>query len=321
MGVFGDTFRQARTEKGVSLRDVEQATRINRHHLQAIEDEQFALLPPLIYQRGIVRNYATYLGIEPGKALALFEEARGADAPFAVVPSVKPTGVPTHWSPNFAIIAFMVVMSAIVFAWIYSISFNDTPTVTSLPEVVPTVTPSADQSLSVPTPTVAVVQPLPAVEPQPGQVTTIAQPVQPLATQPAVSALPTVGIATVVPATGVNAQATAAAAPPTATPVGGLAQPTAAAAQQDQSTQAVPQGQGATTIRVTATGGIALYVVGDGNVLFDGWLEPGTTTQWFNANAFEVTTSDGSLTQFENAANGNVFFMGYGPNETYYLAN
>lgn len=314
MGVFGDTFRQARTEKGVSLKEVEQATRINRHHLQAIEEEQFGLLPPLIYQRGIVRNYATYLGIDPGKALALFDDARGADVPFAIAPSVKPSGVPTHWSPNFAIIAFMVVMSAIIFAWIYSISFNDTPTTAPLPEVVPTVTPIPDQSLDLPTPTVVAVQPLGAGETQPGQITTIAQPVQPLGTQPAGGTLPTVGVATVTTIGGVNAQATAAAAPATAVPA-------QAPVGNQQAQTAPPTGQGRTTIRITAIGGVSLYVVGDGNVLFDGWVDAGTTTQWFNADAFEVTTTDGSLTQFENAANGNVFFMGYGPNETYYLAN
>jgi hypothetical protein len=32
-----------------------------------------------------------------------------------------------------------------------------------------------------------------------------------------------------------------------------------------------------------------------------------------------VTTSDGSLTLFENSATGQQFYMGYGPNETYYL--
>jgi hypothetical protein len=33
---------------------------------------------------------------------------------------MKPLDVPSHWAPNFAIIAFMVVMSAVIFAWMYS---------------------------------------------------------------------------------------------------------------------------------------------------------------------------------------------------------
>jgi cytoskeletal protein RodZ len=127
MGVFADTLRQARAQKGVTLKEVEQATRINRHHLSALEDENFAVLPPLIYQRGIVRNYATFLGLDPGKLLAMFEEARGGETTTDLVAAVKPIDIPTHWAPNFAIIAFMVVMGAIVFAWVYSLAYNEAP--------------------------------------------------------------------------------------------------------------------------------------------------------------------------------------------------
>ena len=71
MGVFGDTLRQARAHKGVTLREAEVATRINRHWLLALEEEHFDQLPALIYQRGIVRNYATYLNLDPAKLLQM----------------------------------------------------------------------------------------------------------------------------------------------------------------------------------------------------------------------------------------------------------
>ena len=58
MATFGETLRQARVYKGVSLKEVEQATRINRQQLAALEEHDFDALPALIYQRGIVRNYA-----------------------------------------------------------------------------------------------------------------------------------------------------------------------------------------------------------------------------------------------------------------------
>ena len=60
-------------------------------------------------------------------------------------------------------------------------------------------------------------------------------------------------------------------------------------------------------------------VIGDGVVLFSGWLGAGGSTDWYTAAQFEVTTSDGNLTLFENAATGQQFYMGFGPNETYYL--
>lgn len=119
MSEFGELLRHARSYKGVSLREAERATKINRHHLAALEREEFEELPPLIYARGIVRNYAQYLGLDPVAVLALFEEVHGQrSGGFRVVPATKPLNIPSHWAPNFAIIAFMVIMSAVIFAWL-----------------------------------------------------------------------------------------------------------------------------------------------------------------------------------------------------------
>src|SRR3954466_13998798 len=153
MSVFGDTLRQARVSKGVTLKEAEQATRINRHHLSALEDEDFAVLPPLIYQRGIVRNYSAYLDLDPGKSLFMFEEARGGDATADLVAAVRPLDMPRHWSPNFAIIAFMVVMGAVIFAWVYAISFSQEPVSGTVPPAVDGVTPIPDDRLVLPSPT------------------------------------------------------------------------------------------------------------------------------------------------------------------------
>jgi cytoskeletal protein RodZ len=131
MGVFGDTLRQARAHKGVTLREAEVATRINRHWLLALEEEHFDQLPALIYQRGIVRNYATYLNLDPAKLLNLFVEARGdrpVDEPAVIAQpmTVAPAG---SFVPNFAVIAFVVVAMGAMFAWGYSAYFagNETP--------------------------------------------------------------------------------------------------------------------------------------------------------------------------------------------------
>jgi len=125
MGVFGDTLRQARAHKGVTLREAEVATRINRHWLLALEEEHFDQLPALIYQRGIVRNYATYLNLDPAKLLQLFVEARG-DRPSEVTTVLaQPTMISPAGSfvPNFAVIAFVVVAMGAMFAWGYSAYF------------------------------------------------------------------------------------------------------------------------------------------------------------------------------------------------------
>lgn len=136
MAGFGETLRQARAHKNVTLREAEADTRINRHYLAALEDEEFGALPPPIYSRGIVRKYADYLGLDAGKVLDMHRELTGTPREASPI-NTTPAEMPRMWAPNFAIMAFGVVLTAIVFAWGYSIwlspaeDLNDVPTATS----------------------------------------------------------------------------------------------------------------------------------------------------------------------------------------------
>jgi cytoskeleton protein RodZ len=238
MSVFGDTLRQARVSKGVTLREAEQATRINRHHLSALEEEDFAVLPPLIYQRGIVRNYSAYLDLDPGKSLAMFEEARGGDSAAELVAAVKPLEMPRHWSPNFAIIAFMVVMGAVIFAWVYSISFSQEPVASTVPPAVPTVTPIPDDRLVLPSPTAA--------------------PTATATPPPTATAVPS-------PATTAPVATVGASGPQPTQVVNQIEPPSAPAAVQQPA--AAP---GMATIRVIAESDIQVTIEADGAVVFSG---------------------------------------------------
>ena len=149
MTALGELLRQARELKGVSLREAERATRISRTHLSALESDEFNTLPPVPYARGIVRNYAQYLGLDPRVALDRFQEATGGSSePVDVIPTARPLEIQSHWAPNFAIIAFMVVMSAIVFAWMYSAYFQPTEAVQPTTVGVATVTPVSPSLLA-----------------------------------------------------------------------------------------------------------------------------------------------------------------------------
>src|SRR5690606_6779970 len=123
MSDLGDLLRRARAYKGATLRDAERVTRINRNYLAAIEAHDFDELPPRAYARGIVRNYAQYLGLDPAVVLNLYDEAAGEvdeAEPEDVVPQVSSVDIHANWAPNFAIIAFMLIVSFVAFTWIYS---------------------------------------------------------------------------------------------------------------------------------------------------------------------------------------------------------
>jgi cytoskeleton protein RodZ len=168
MSGFGDALRHARANKGVTLTEAERAIRIPRKYLRALEDEDFTALPEGVYSRGIVRNYAQYLNLDPDDAIAYFDELRGqGSGGFKVVPAVRPMEVPSHWAPNFALIAFMVVISAVLFAWLYSAFFaaRDTPLSTATPAV-PTPT-DVNMTAAILSLTPTAVPPTPTLAPSP----------------------------------------------------------------------------------------------------------------------------------------------------------
>lgn len=65
MGSFGEDLRMERMSRGIALEDITAVTKISRHHLLALEQESFRQLPGGILSKGIVRGYATAIGLEP----------------------------------------------------------------------------------------------------------------------------------------------------------------------------------------------------------------------------------------------------------------
>src|SRR3954451_7062760 len=79
MGSIGETLRQARIDKGVSLVDAERSTHIRRRYLDALESDDFGALPALVYTRGFIRTYAEYLGLSPQAMVDQFQPARSRE--------------------------------------------------------------------------------------------------------------------------------------------------------------------------------------------------------------------------------------------------
>ena len=65
-------LQRARQARGLTLQEVERDTRISCRYLEALENENFGLLPAPVYARGFLRTYARYLGLEPANLLPLF---------------------------------------------------------------------------------------------------------------------------------------------------------------------------------------------------------------------------------------------------------
>jgi cytoskeleton protein RodZ len=63
MGSFGEDLRMERMSRGIALEHITAVTKISQHHLVALEQEKFRLLPGGILCKGIVRGYANAIGL------------------------------------------------------------------------------------------------------------------------------------------------------------------------------------------------------------------------------------------------------------------
>jgi cytoskeleton protein RodZ len=73
MSNFGANFRKAREAAGLPLEKIAAETRISTRFLTAIENEAFQLLPGGIFNRGFIRAYADYLGLDSNQAVADYD--------------------------------------------------------------------------------------------------------------------------------------------------------------------------------------------------------------------------------------------------------
>ncbi len=105
MSPLGETLRRARLAKGVTIEDAERVTRIPRKYLEALESENFGILPAPVYARGFLRSYSGYLGLDPAELLPFFPVGHVEEPRLEPLPEVRQ---PRTWSMSGAVAAAAV---------------------------------------------------------------------------------------------------------------------------------------------------------------------------------------------------------------------
>src|SRR5215471_15062258 len=72
MPTLGEELRNRREQRGVSLAEISEATRIGTRFLKAIETDNFAILPGGIFTRSFIRAYAKHVGMNEDDAIGLY---------------------------------------------------------------------------------------------------------------------------------------------------------------------------------------------------------------------------------------------------------
>ena len=74
MSSVGEILKNTREAKGITIEQVAEATSIRVLYLEAIENEQFNLVPGEVYLKGFIRNYANYIGLNGPAMVEKYKE-------------------------------------------------------------------------------------------------------------------------------------------------------------------------------------------------------------------------------------------------------
>lgn len=69
----GKIFKQERERLNIPLEKICSSTKIKEHHLKAIEEERYELLPHPLYVKGYLKSYARYLTLDEKEILLQYE--------------------------------------------------------------------------------------------------------------------------------------------------------------------------------------------------------------------------------------------------------
>lgn len=73
---LGEMMKKAREEKGVSLKDVSEETKVQMKYLELIESGDYEKLPADVYTKGFLKHYGEYLGLDIDKLILLYNKEK-----------------------------------------------------------------------------------------------------------------------------------------------------------------------------------------------------------------------------------------------------
>jgi cytoskeletal protein RodZ len=118
MSPLGETLRRARLAKGITFEDAERVTRIPRKYLEALELENFGILPAPVYARGFLRSYAGYLGLNAAELLPFFPVGHVDEPKLESLPEVQQ---PRTWNMSGVIAVGVVAGLILLVIALYSV--------------------------------------------------------------------------------------------------------------------------------------------------------------------------------------------------------
>lgn len=132
---FGEELRREREIRGISLKEISDATKISKRFLEAIERNDHVNLPAPVFTRGFVREYARYVGLSSEDMVNRYNYAAARDDrvekppqiekyPQVPVRDISPRPKPKRGiPPAYARINMNLIVLAIIVAALAAVAF------------------------------------------------------------------------------------------------------------------------------------------------------------------------------------------------------
>lgn len=129
---IGETLRKQRKARGISLVEVAEHTKIGKKYLEALEVEDYSVLPAETYALGFLRAYAKYLELDDNELIRHYKERRRLQHSQATVGleglGPKGDGNQSLWAPLLLVMVLAGLGAGLFLLW---------PAVKSKPEARP----------------------------------------------------------------------------------------------------------------------------------------------------------------------------------------
>ncbi len=132
---LGTFLREHREQKGASLAEASEATKISSSILQAMEDDAHDLLPAEAFSRGFYSLYATFLEINPKEVLDRHEVEKGPEERSLKIPAKPPIkkskrfsnyAEPSSISPGTSMGIFIIICIILIAGLCWYFNWNPT---------------------------------------------------------------------------------------------------------------------------------------------------------------------------------------------------
>lgn len=160
LATFGEELRREREIRGISLKEIADATKISKRFLEAIEKNDHKTLPAPVFTRGFVREYARYLGLNAEEMVDRYNHAamgderieksahlerlvQPADLPAAPKVPPKKKGIPPVYARiDGNLLVLVVIIAALGAAAYWAIQYRQTVAEKPVAEAPAVITPA-----------------------------------------------------------------------------------------------------------------------------------------------------------------------------------